>query len=173
MHDLAFNIITQAASAAGLPAGRVMMLSAGDNLTLPRPRVELEFLPESYTRTGRKLAISRAGDVQTTKKELYEVRLDLTANAYAADEAWLAAFCLAFVAAFPRGVNDTRGNWVKIRVEQATFTTPPAKRVGEKEIKVFTKVNTLFALCFIWRVTKEEQEQLIKTIEIKAPKTGL
>lgn len=172
MRELSTAIITAAAQKAGLPDGRVMSLSDGDNLTLPRPRVELEFLPATYRRTGRKLAVTRSDGIQTMKKELYEVILDVTANVLADNSPWLAAFELDFVAAFPNGVNDSRGNWVKIRVDKATFTTPPAKRVGEKEIKIFTKVNTLFVLRFTWRITEEETARLMQTININDPKIG-
>lgn len=170
MRELLQNVITQAAIKAGLPEGRVMGLSDGDNLTIPRPRIEIDFLPNSYRRTGRKLAVTRKNGIQTTKRELYEVTFDLTANVLADNKQWLAAFETDFVVAFPRGVNDARGNWVKIRIEQATFTNPPAKRVGEKEITVFTKVNTLFALRFTGRVTQEEDIRLMQTINITMPK---
>jgi hypothetical protein len=166
MRALAMLIITEAAQAAGLPEGRVMDLSAADNLTLPRPRVEVEFLPDSLTRTGRKLAVARAGAVQTVKKELYEVRFDMTAHVYADDAAWLAGFEYAFVAAFPRGVNDDRGNWVNIRVNQATFKQEPTKRVGGKEVKVFTRIDTLFLITLTGRVTREEEQALLETFEI-------
>ncbi|CAK7024472.1 MAG: hypothetical protein DELT_02523 [Desulfovibrio sp.] len=173
MRDIINSTITEAATTAGLPENRVMSLSDGDNLTLPRPRVEIQFLPNSYRRTGRKLAVTRENGVQTTKKELYEVTLDVTANILAEDEQWLAAFEHDFTVAFPRGVNDSRGNWVKIRVEKATFTTPPAKRVGATEIKVFSKVNTLFALRFTGRITEEEEARLMQHINVKEPKIGL
>lgn len=169
MRELLQETVAGVATRAGLPEGRIFGLAAGDNLTMPRPRIELQYLPGSYRRTGRKLAVTRSGGVQTTKKELYEVAFDLTANVLADDEVWLAAFEHDFVAAFPRGVNDARGNWVQIRVEKATFSTPPERRVGIEEIKVFTKVNTLFALRFIGRVTSEEEVQLMQTINIKKP----
>ena len=166
MRELHESIVTQAALKAGLPEGRIFGVASADNLTLPRPRIEIDYLPDSYQRTGRKLAVTRAGGIQTTKRELYEATCDLTANVLADDAAWLAAFEYDFVAAFPRGVNDARGNWVQIRIERATFSTPPGKRVKEKEIKVFTKVNTLFALRFTGRVTQEEEIRLIQTINI-------
>lgn len=173
MRDRIMEIITTAATTAGVQADRVFDVSAADNLTLPRPRVEVNFLPGSYSRTGRKLAVTRAQSVQTTKKELYEARVDLTAQVYADNAAWLAAFENDFVVAFPRGFNDARGNWVKILVREATFRKEPTKRVGVKEIKVFTKLDTLFALSFTGRVTQEEEEQLITTVDIQAPKVGL
>ena len=172
MRDLLKTIVTEAAVKAGLPEGRVYGLADSDNLTLPRPRLEIQYLPNSYRRTGRKLAVTRQNGIQTTKKELYEVTLELTANVLADKPAWLAAFEHDFVAAFPRGVNDARGNWVQVRVEQATFTTPPEKRVGPKEIKVFTKVNTLFALRFTARITEEEEIRLMQVININTPKIG-
>lgn len=170
MRDLLKTIITEAATKAGLPEGRVYGLADGDNLTLPRPRLEIDYLPGSYQRTGRKLAVSRENGVQTTKKELYEAAFDLTANVLAEDAAWLAAFERDFVAALPRGVNDDSGNWIQIRVEQATFSTPPEKRVGTKEVKVFTRMNTLFALRFTGRITEEEETRLMQTIIINTPK---
>ena len=172
MRELFDSVIANAAREAGLPEERIFGVASNDNLTLPRPRIEVDYLPGSYRRTGRKLAVTRANGMQTTKKELYEAIVDLTANVYADNEAWLAAFEYDFVAAFPRGVDDARGNWVQIRVEKATFTTPPEKRVGNKEIKVFTKVNTLFALRFTGRITEEEKVRLMQTINIHAPKIG-
>jgi hypothetical protein len=171
MRALAMRIITDAALAAGLPEGRVTDVSAADNLTLPRPRVEVDFLPDSLTRTGRRLAVARAAEVQTTKKELYEVRFDLTAHVYAEDAAWLEAFEYAFIAAMPRGVNDQRGNWIKIRVNQATFKKERTARVGTSEITVFTKIDTLFLITLTGRVTKEEEQALLTTFEI-VPKIG-
>lgn len=172
MRELLNDIITAAAAKAGLPSGRVMGLSEKDNLTLPRPRIEIDYLPNSYHRTGRKLAVTRKGGIQTTKKELYEVVIELTANVFAEQAQWLAAFEHDFVAAFPQGVNDARGNWIKIRIERATFTTPPAKRVGTKEIKVFNKVNTLFALRFTGRITEEEEMRLMQMINVQTPTIG-
>jgi hypothetical protein len=165
------QIIGNAALTAGLPAGRVTDVSAADNLTLPRPRVEVDFLPDALTRTGRRLHISRGETEQTIKKELYEVRFDLTAHVYADNEAWLEAFEYNFVAAFPRGVNDSRGNWIKIRVNQATFKKEKTKRVGSGEITVFKRFDTLFLVTLTGRVTTEEEQALITNIEI-VPKAG-
>ena len=74
-----------------------------------------------------------------------------------------------FVAGLPRGGNDSRGNWVKIRVQKATFGRAPDKRVGDEVIEVFTKVNRLFVLMFTWRITEEEAEELIPSITINNP----
>nr|DAW17989.1 MAG TPA: hypothetical protein [Caudoviricetes sp.] len=59
MQTFATGVITQAALDAGLPEGRVIDMVKKDNLTLQRPRIELQFLPEKYTRTGRVLGVRR------------------------------------------------------------------------------------------------------------------
>ena len=171
MQAFATEVITRAALSAGLPEGRVMDVVKKDNLTIKRPRLELQFMPERYTRTGRKLAVTRTKTDLIRKHELYEAELTVNANVLADDRAWLEAFSVAFVAALPRGGNDSRGNWVKVRAQEATFGREPDRRVGEKVIEVFTRVNRLFVLTFTGRITGEEYDKLIRTIIIK-PKLG-
>lgn len=167
MQLFALETITQAALAAGLPEGRVIDIVKKDNLTLERPRIEIQFLPEKLTRTGRKLAVTRTKTEQIRTRELYEVELTVNVNALADDRAWLEAFSVAFVAALPRGGNDSRGNWVKVRAREATFGRAPDKRVGEAVIEVFTKVNRLFVLTFTGRITGEEMVDLIPSLTIR------
>ena len=199
MQTFAREVITRAALAAGLPEGRVIDMVKKDNLTLQRPRMELQFLPEKYTRTGRTLGLARhrrtgsaaaaqrsepetafsgeaiasvpqeAGPsvmVLTRKRELYEVVQTVNANVLADDRAWLEAFSVGFVANLPRGGNDSRGNWIKVRAQRATFGRAPDKRVGEKVIEVFTRVDRLFVLTFTGRITGEELAELIPSLTI-------
>ena len=172
MHSLVFTVISAAAEAAGLPEGRVFDLAKKDNLTQPRPRIEVQFLPEKLSRTGRILAVSRNSEEQTRKRELYDAELLVVANVLAEDEAWLGDFCYAFLAALPRGVNDSRGNWVRIRAAKAEFGRKTPPRVGTQSIEVFTKVNQLISLTFTYRITSEEREDLIQTITIHHPLFG-
>jgi hypothetical protein len=106
----------------------------------------------------------------TVKRELYEVRFDLTAQVFADSEAWLEAFERAFVKAFPRGLNDAHGNWVRVRIAEATFSKEPTKRTGAEEIRVFTRADTLFLITLTGRVTEEAEQGLIENINIAAPK---
>ena len=169
MQTFVTETITRTALAAGLPECRIIDLAKKDNLTIERPRIEVQFLPEKYTHTGRKLAVTRTKTEHIRKRELYEVEQTVNANILADDRAWLEAFCVDFVAGLPRGGNDSRGNWVKIRVQKATFGRAPDKRVGDEVIEVFTKVNRLFVLTFTWRITEEEAEELIPSITINNP----
>lgn len=167
MQTFALETITQAALAAGLPEGRVIDIVKKDNLTLERPRVEIQFLPETYTRSGRTLAFERTKSELRRKRELYTVQFSVAANVLAEDREWLAAFCYGFVAALPSGANDPRGNWVRVRAEKATFGKAPDKRVGDTVIEVFKRFNQFFDLSFTWRVTEERARQLIPTFTIE------
>lgn len=104
MRNIIENTIKEAAVKAGLDIQNIMSLSAADNLTLPRPRIELNFIADIYTRTGKKLAVTKALGVQTIKKELYEISIDVTAQIYADNATWLETFEHDFVVAFPRGI---------------------------------------------------------------------
>lgn len=177
MQSFATETITRAALAAGLPEGRVIDIVKKDNLTIERPRVEIQFImPERYTRTGRKLAARRLPVknedgteklMLCRKRELYEVELTVNAHVLADDRAWLEAFSVDFVAALSRGGNDSRGNWIKVRAQKATFSRPPDKRVGDEVIEVFTRGNRLFVLTFTGRITREETVDLIPSLTIK------
>ena len=109
MRELAGQIITDTAVACGLPEENVIRLVAKDNLTIKRPRIELQFLPERLTRTGRKLAVWRTKTEQLRKREIYQAELDVAANVLAEDGEWLSAFCYDFLARLPRGTNDRNG----------------------------------------------------------------
>lgn len=174
MIALARQAVKEAAQKAGLNPDKVYELVAADNLTIKRPYMTIQFLPATYRRTGRKLGVWReekkAGcgiALQAKKLELYEAELEIAVNVLANDEEWLGDFCYGFVQSLPRGINDKRGNWVKIRAQEAQFSKPKDKRVGEKVIEVFKKRDQLFALTFTGRITVEEREELIRHFSIE------
>ena len=175
--------IRRAAVAAGLPAERVIPAPLSDNISIPRPRIEYQVLPARYRRTGRKLGIIRGGKdnpVQTTKWELYEVDLDIQGNVLAPDtkkedaaaDAWLAAFAQAFVTAFPRGGNDAAGNYVRIRVQRAAYARRAAPQVGDKALRIFTRIGSVFVITLGGRITSDRREDLITKVNISLPEIG-
>lgn len=166
MRNLARETIKAAAASAGLDPAKVYELVAADNLTIERPYMTVQFLPETYKRTGRKLALTRNGMTERRKRELYEVELSVAANVLTEDEAWLSGFAYDFVAALPGGLNDKRGNWVRIRVQKAQFSKPPDKRIATDVIEVFVKRDQLFELTFTGRITAEEYEALIPGVRL-------
>lgn len=172
MNTFIIKTITETAIAAGLPADKVMEISEADGLTLPRPRLEYKFLPEVLTRSGKKLAVTREGNTQTTKREAYIVKQDVLVNLFAPvedAENWLAQFCRTFVAALPRGGNDTAGNWVVVRASKATQSRPLVKRVGTSEIRVMERLSTLYQIQFTGRITVDETVSLIPDAIINPP----
>jgi hypothetical protein len=168
MREASKRVIEAAAEAAGLPTGRVIDVSKADNLTIPRPRLELQRLPQTYQRSGRKLGFKTGSGPgkRILKKALYSAKLHVAANILAEDAAWLEAFTLNFVRSLPRGVNDEAGNWVKILAERAEWTEEPAPRVGLEAVKVFNQCEQLVVLSFSGLVTLEEEQQLIEHIKI-------
>lgn len=169
MQTFTLETIREAAEAAGMPEGRVMNLSRADNITIPRPRMELQWLPETFTRTGRLIGFSKIpgnNTAKTLKKELYEVSLDVSCNILTEDGAWLSNFIRLFLAELPRGKNDTLGNYVKITAQRGEWTNIPDNRVGLDTITVFPKAAELLVIRFIWRVTEEQQRQLITDITL-------
>lgn len=175
MNAFIIKTLTETAVAAGLLPNAIMEISAADGLTLPRPRLEYKFLPEILTRSGKKLSITREDNTQTTKREAYMVKQDVLVNIFAPvedAEQQLVVFCRAFVAILPRGGNDAAGNWVSVRVNKATQSRPPVKRVGTSEIRVMERLSTLYQLQFTGRITTDETVSLIPDVTINPPKIG-
>lgn len=160
MREQALTIIKNAAQAAGLAPDKVLLESQADNITLPRPRIDVAYLPETFTRTGRKLAVTLDGTRQTRKVEVYQVDFPLTVTVQADDEAWLDLFSPAFVRAFPRGVNAA-GNWVKIRVTEAAWEGYRPKRVGGSIIQPFVRRSRIITVRLTWRVAEDQVQNLI------------
>lgn len=170
MNTFLCETIKNIALSAGLPKESVFSKSAKDNLTIPRPRLEYEFLPANYTKTGKKLGISRTQTTKTRKVELYSVEQNVNCEVFANNEEWLADFRREFVKALPKGINDPYGNFVKILMESDTPESQGEKRVGEEALKVFTKTSTLFVLHFKYRITNETTVNLIPSIHLQTPK---
>lgn len=166
MRNLVFSVISATAEAAGLPPGRVLELSRSDNITIPRPRLEVQMLAATYTRTGRRLAATRSKTMLTRTRELYEVRQTVSVNALAENTPWLESFSYDFARFMPHGINDARGNYVRVALAEATPARSSAPRVGLTSIEPLQKRNKLFQMTFIGRVTEEELTRLIQHINI-------
>lgn len=175
MHSLAFSTISQAAQNAGLPESSIFAGVAQDNITLPRPRCEISFLPEEYSRTGKKLAIQRAVPEQAQQKlirELYTVNLDAQARLFATDAHWIEGFGFAFVAALANGERGTHapdGSWVEVRVRSASLEAPRGQRIGDKQIQVLPRLEKLYVIRFTWRITHAEYQGMLTDIRIQPP----
>lgn len=168
MRDLILEKVRDAAELLGLDRQKVMTKSAKDNLTLPRPRIELDFLPEKFERTGRLLGEKPAGaeNIKTIRKELYQIDLPVAAQILADDPAWLKEFCYRLIAALPRGFNDAAGNYVKVRASQGQWEGFTLKRVGDQVIDPIVRRGYLLHLNFTWRITQDKLVNYISTVNI-------
>ena len=163
MRDLILEKVREAAGLLNLSPDRVMTKSVKDNLTLPRPRLELDFLPETFERTGRLLGPIPAG-AENVKKELYQVSLPIAAQVLADDPAWLKEFCYRLIAALPRGFNDAGGNYVKLRASQGEWEGFTLKRVGHQVIDPIVRRGYLLHLNALWRITQDEMIKYITSV---------
>lgn len=168
MRDLILEKVRDAAELLGLSRDLVMGQSLKDNLTLPRPRIELDFLPETYQRTGRLLGGRKTGPAEmAVKKELYEVSLPVAAQIFADDPEWLKEFCYRLAAALPRGFDDPAGNYVKLVSAQGEWENFAVRRVGGTVIDPIVKRGYLLHLSVTWRITAEELVDLVNKVELK------
>ncbi len=167
IHGLIMEKVRDGAELLGLPRGRVISKSLSDNMTIPRPRIELDFLPETLTRSGRKLGIV-PGDADSVniKRELYTVSLPIAAQILADDEDWLKEFSYRLIAALPRGFDDDAGNHVKLTATQGEWENMAVRRVGDTVIEPIIKRGHLLHLNALWRITANEREaaELIRNI---------
>ncbi len=168
IHGLIMEKVRDGAELLGLPRERVISKSLSDNITIPRPRIELDFLPETLTRGGRKLGAERIDQgALNIKRELYEVSLPIAAQILADDEDWLKEFSYRLIAALPRGFNDDAGNFVKLTATQGEWENMAVRRVGDTVIEPIVKRGCLLHLTALWRVTADEAAELIKTINLQ------
>ena len=165
MRELILEKVADAAVSLGLERSRVMTKSLADNLTLPRPRIELDFLPEALAATGRLQGGAKDENGRPLfRKELYEVSLAIAAQALADDPDWLTNFVWRFIAALPRGFDDARGNYVKLRAGQGQWEGFDLRRVGTVEIDPIVKRGYLLHLTAIWRISREEAVDFITQV---------
>jgi len=165
VRQVATEIITAAAIAAGLPESAVMIAPDKDGITLPDKRVEIAYMAEQYTRTGRPIrkrpTLGKEKTHRTLTREKYAVRLPVRAAIRADDEAWLKDFSRRFVAALPKRSTDENGNTVTVAVGKAEyggFTT--------KAVEVFKKRSKSFHITFTGMTTTETEIPLITSVTI-------
>lgn len=168
MRDLILEKIRAAAETLGLDRTLVMTKSLSDNITLPRPRIELDFLPETYMPTDRLLGAIPAGAAQAKiKKELYQVSLPVAVHILADEPFWLKEFCYRLAAALSGGFNDSFGNYVKLRASQGQWEGFHLKRVGDAVIDPIPKRVYLLHLNITWRITKDELVNYITKVNFE------
>ncbi|MDY6904088.1 MAG: hypothetical protein SWH61_05315 [Thermodesulfobacteriota bacterium] len=123
MQALAFDIIANAAQAAGLDRAAVMDKPEKETVLLAERRVQVEFLPARLERSGRPVGKDRT-DIdghphRSLRRAIYNRVLDVSAEIVGDDETWVEAFVVAFLRALPRRTADADNNLVTIEAHQA------------------------------------------------------
>ena len=163
--EFAFNIILTAALSAGIVNSEaVIKKPEKQTLLLPKPRVEVEFLTEDYTkRTGKIAKFKTPGkqDEMTIRRKLYQTQLTVRAVIRAEEEAWVESFIREFLVSLPVKTADSFGNLVKIRAQKAD-------RGGyeSKMVEPFKKRSNALHILFTGMLTKDSSLPLIKEIDL-------
>jgi len=165
MRQAATEIITSAAVAAGLAESSVMIAPDKDGVTLPKKRVEISYLAEQYTRTGRPIrkrpTPGKEKTHRTLSREIHSVRLPVRVAIRADDEAWLKEYSRRFVEALPKRSVDDNGNTVSVAVEKAEYGG-----FTKKAVEVFKKRSKTFHITFTGMTTTDTEIPLITSVKI-------
>ena len=134
MKELAFTLIADTAETAGLDRASVMDRPEKETVLLPVPRVQVEYMPETITRSGRLIGRQTVDiDVpaadpedppvshphQVVRRAIYNRALDVAAEVISDDPEWAEEFVAAFLRALPRRMADAESNLVKVEAFRA------------------------------------------------------
>lgn len=166
MRTLATEIITATAVAAGLDGDTVMDAPKKDSALLPRPRLELSYLPEGLTRSFRRIAkfpsLTNPGTHRSVRARLYKRTFAVRATVQADDEAWLESFVVEFLSALPHKTADADGNLVTVTAHRAV-----RGGFGTRTVEVFTKRSNALHIMFEGMICRDEEIPLILDVNIK------
>lgn len=166
MMTLARRIITETAVKAGIPESNIIDI-APDSITLPKPRLDIQFLPETAIKTGRKLAETRNADGVNNILSLYEVRLSVACNIYTSTVDELEKLSGAFIKALPRKFADAENNIVKLWFASGQWKATGGTQIGLKKIEPIKTRSRLIRIDFIYHVTTDRLTPYLKDFEFK------
>jgi len=163
MKALAESIITAAAVSAGLNTDSVMAAPEKDSLLLPKPRLELSWMPEDLTRSFKRLskfASTENPDThRTVRAQTYKRTLTVRAEFKTEDDNELETFMVLFISALPHKTSDSDGNLV-------TVTANRAVRGGleSRLVEVFSKRSNAIYLTFSGMIFRDDELPLIREV---------
>jgi len=163
MRQTATDIVTKAAMTAGLPGKAIMIEAEKDSVTLPKRRVEIGFLTESYKYTGRPVrkrpSKVNAKTHRTFTRERHSIRLPVRVVIRSDDEGWLKEFSRRFLAALPKRTVDGDGNSVTVAVEKAKYGG-----FTKKAVEVIKKRSKTYHIALTGMTTADTEIPLIKSV---------
>lgn len=173
MRSLAESIITTAAVAAGVPEANVMdEPDKQRSAILPKPRLEIGWLPEELVRDRRRLArlprpADKAADTECRMRwVVYRRTLRGRLTLRTEDGDSLETMSRAFLLALPKQTADADGNLVTIRADKAVrggFNSRVADPIPERSCAIHVAFGGF--LC------RDESKPWIKEITFNDPVT--
>lgn len=166
MRSLAKQIISDAAVSAGMAAESIIDKPAKQNILLPMPRVELEYMPENLDRSFKRInkfaSFENPATHRTVRARIYKRELTVRVTIRADDEAWLAQFSNDFIVALPKKTSDSSNNLV-------TVTASKAVRGGfeYKMVEAFVKRSNTIHVVFAGMSSKDEDIPLILDVNVE------
>jgi hypothetical protein len=170
MRALAKQIITDAAVSAGMAAESVMDKPEKQNILLPMPRLELEYMPEElgrrYARIAKRDKEPALPDDPVThrivRSRLYRRELTVRATIRSDDETWLAQFVDDFIVALPVKTADGDNNLVTVMAARAV-----RGGFGYRMVEAFVKRSNAVHIVFAGMIAKDEEIPLIRDVNLK------
>jgi hypothetical protein len=145
-----------------------VILRAESNPTLPKPRLEFEFLQDSYIPTGRKIAKHSAAGEQIIVYERGEVDTPVMLYIIDNNDERIEKLSRELILMFPKGVADTYNNWVRIRPVLAEWSGFKAPTLGVAALRIEPVIERTFSvkISFTWRLTYERAAAYITDIRL-------
>ena len=166
MQALAFDIIANAAQAAGLDRAAVMDKPEKETVLLAERRVQVEFLPARLERSGRPVGKSRTDidghPYRSLRRAIYNRVLEVSAEVIGNDEDWVESFVEGFLRALPRRTADGDNNLVTVEA----FTARRGGYAG-KMVEVFVKRRCAVHIRFSGMIHQDEQLPFITECEFE------
>lgn len=166
MRELAFNTIKTAAVSLGMKTASIMDQPAKQNITLPTPRLEIEYLDETLTRSVSRIAKFNAPDKPEThravRSRIYTRSLLVRAVIRTDDPDWLSSFVNSLLVTLPAKMADSENNLVEIR---ATKTVRGGFQT--KMVEPFIKRSNALHIEFSGMITKDVSIPLITEVNVR------
>lgn len=168
MIDFVKDIIVKAGVNAGVPNEHIL-LELSNNIITPKPAISIQFLEETFTKTGYSLA----NFIDKQKKEmehiisLYEVRLPIICNIYADNNEEINAISNAFIKGLPRKIADKNNNIVKIKATSSNWEIVGGSTIGLKRVEPIIKRQRLVKIDVYYHISDSTIIALMDNVNIK------
>lgn len=151
---------------AGLPESAVMDKPEKETLLLPKKRLQLDYLPQSFARKPRYIARMASTDnpdtYRTLRSRVYETTLTVRAEVVADDENWLETFVSDLLMELPYKVANDANDLVRVAAVRSVLGG-----FASKMVEVFVKRANALHITFTGLVCRDVEVPLITDVNVK------